>query len=263
MDLPTGLPPFFENWQFLPPEAGESITFGPPGGLAISQAVATWRMDLPADPGLAAEQLSLAEEQVEAARLALEAVPGQLDDFVRRAGYGAAGPVSFGPAPGRAFSPLEQELLGWVAAADPLQVSFGVPGSTTAELQQAGRQIRQAVERLLQLLLHLAWVETQIQGELVARTVVGWSGDQGTAWGMGWAGEVFTLHRRSLRLALAARLAMVRTLIVVTQGAVKLSALIAAPGGALLAMPVAWKYVNQVLAELKNYAEISQEKEEV
>lgn len=268
MDLFTDLPPVFENWQ-IPSEGavGEEVSFGPEGGSAPVETAPTWRLDLPADPALAGEQLSRAEAQVAAAEQALETIPAQLDDLVRRARGSTAGSIAFGPIPAagasdRAFSQDERELLAWVAAADPSQVYFSAPGAPTGELVQVGGEIQQAVERLLQLLLHLAWVETQVQGELAARTVVGWTGDLGTAWELALTEDLFSLHQRALRLALASRLIMLRTLIVVTQGAVKLSALIAAPGGAFLALPAAWKYVNRVLAELKNYTEIAKESEE-
>lgn len=268
MELLSDLPPVFDLWQLPLLGSGESVAFGPPGAPTAEEAAPIWRMDLPADPGVAQEQLSRAEAQVEAADRALETIPSQLEELVRRAGNRSGGSVDFTPAPaggasGHPISPSEREVLGWIAAADPSQVDFGAPGGRRGGLEQASSEIRQAVDRLLHLLLHLAWVETQVQGQLVARTVVGWSGDLGTAWQLATTAELFDLHRRALRLALAARLTMLRTLIVVTQGAVKLSALIAAPGGALLALPVAWKYVNQVLLELKNYAEISRGKEEV
>jgi len=268
LELLSDLPPVFDLWQLPPEGSRESVAFGPPGAPAQEGAAPTWRMDLPTDPEAALKQLSRAEAQVEAADRALETIPAQLDELVRRAGGRPGGSVVFGPAPAagapeQPLSPSEREVLGWIAAADPRQMDFGARAGRTNDLKEASGEIRQAVDRLLQLLLHLAWVETQVQGQLVARTVVDWSGDLGTAWQLATTEELFDLHRRALRLALAARLTMLRTLIVVTQGAVKLSALIATPGGALLALPVAWKYVNQVLSELKNYAEISQGTEEV
>ncbi|MEJ2267272.1 MAG: hypothetical protein P8X95_27830 [Anaerolineales bacterium] len=49
---------------------------------------------------------------------------------------------------------------------------------------------------------------------------------------------------------------MLRTFIVTTQGAAKLSILLATPGGAILALPAAWKYVNQILAELEKIRDL-------
>ncbi len=58
-------------------------------------------------------------------------------------------------------------------------------------------------------------------------------------------------------MAISSRNTLIRTFVAVTQGAVKLSALITTPGGAILALPVAWKYVNQILSEINAYKELA------
>ena len=91
---------------------------------------------------------------------------------------------------------------------------------------------------------------------MLARTVVGWTGDLDTLWEQYLRPEQIDLHRRSLNLAITSRAAMLRTFIVTTQGAAKLSILLATPGGAILALPAAWKYVNQILAELEKIRDL-------
>jgi hypothetical protein len=77
---------------------------------------------------------------------------------------------------------------------------------------------------------------------------VDWTGDMNTAWKPAISPEERILHQRSLALALKSRIALLRIIMTTAQGAAKIAALIAAPGGALLALPAAWKYVQQLLS---------------
>jgi hypothetical protein len=61
------------------------------------------------------------------------------------------------------------------------------------------------------------------------------------------------LHQRTLNLTLETRALMLRSLILVASGAGKLSVLMTTPGGALLALPAVWKFVNQVRAEWEKF----------
>jgi hypothetical protein len=46
---------------------------------------------------------------------------------------------------------------------------------------------------------------------------------------------------------------LIRTFAMAAHAAVKLSLLSAMPGGAVLALPAAWKFINHVLAEAGRY----------
>jgi len=61
-----------------------------------------------------------------------------------------------------------------------------------------------------------------------------------------------TLHYHSVHLALASRLAMLHMISIVGTGAIGVAAKFAIPGGQLLALPAAWKFVQDVLKEWKN-----------
>lgn len=87
----------------------------------------------------------------------------------------------------------------------------------------------------------------------MARTSVNWTGDAKTVWGAPVTLAESDLHRCSLRLAVVSRASLMRMLVVVTQGAAKISVLIATPGGAVLALPAAWKYVKRLLREIETY----------
>jgi hypothetical protein len=56
---------------------------------------------------------------------------------------------------------------------------------------------------------------------------------------------------QSVHLALRSRLALVRIVSVVATGAAGLAVKAAVPGGQLLLLPAVWKFVRDVLAELR------------
>jgi hypothetical protein len=93
-----------------------------------------------------------------------------------------------------------------------------------------------------------------MQEDLLGQTTVSWSGDVNTVWRVGLSPEDVKLHQRTLALALQSRDTLLQILVMATQFAVKLSVLLAMPGGAILALPAAWKFINQVLAEFAQQA---------
>jgi hypothetical protein len=236
------LPPVFQLWQPVPQASDLSFEAAP------SEQVTVWSLDLPADPEQAAATLAQAEAQLQATQALLDEAPVRLEAFAARLQSGAGeqfdlestGEVSIGTA--------EAALLPWIDALDPGQVSFAGEGLSRGDVSDAIAELRQAVDRLLGQVLHLARVETRQQGTLLASSLVDWTGDLDTAWKPAVSPEEQILHQRSLALALKARIALLRIIMTTAQGAAKIAALIAAPGGALLALPAAWKYVQQLLS---------------
>lgn len=256
MESTANLPDVFANWQVAPSFPSVEVAFDLGGG--TQEEASLWQIDLPSDPEAASTQLERSAAQVAATQAALDEVPGRIDALVTQRQAPGTGPVAFDTAGTPPMAEAESELLRWLDSVDPGQpVSFGMQSVTSSEVKGAGAQFLQGTDQLLRLLVHFAWVETQVEGDLLARTVVDWTGDSNTAWGQELSAEQFQLHQRSLRLALASRTTLLRIFIIVTQSAAKISALVATPGGALLALPAAWKFVNKVLAEVKNYQEIS------
>jgi hypothetical protein len=241
------LPQVFQHWQPAPvAQAGAELSFG----AAPAEQVSRWRLDLPAGPGQADAYLAQAEAQLQATQALLEATPLRLDALVTRVTSGGEAhyAVEALPADGTAEQPAEAALLSWIDAYQPGQVAFGGVGLDQRQMGEAVTQFQQVVNNLLGQVLHLAQVETSLEGQLLARSLVSWTGDVDTTWGDGTQAEERSLHQRSLALALASRLAMLKMFTTVTQGAAKIAVLIAAPGGALLALPAAWKYLQQLLA---------------
>jgi hypothetical protein len=252
------LPGVLGNWDIPPLPVGEVVSFGAPSP-DIGPAPA-WRVDLPADPSAAIQQLENSRAELQASQEALNNVPDRIENLVNRSQAEARGEVSFAAEP---LPPAEAELIRMLGAAGQIavrgeqpEVSFGLGQDLGAELRKATEGFQQFTQRISRLIAHFAWVETQVTGHLLARTVVGWTGDTDTLWEQYLGPEQIDLHRRSLNLAITSRAAMLRTFIVTTQGAAKLSILLATPGGAILALPAAWKYVNQILAELEKIRDL-------
>lgn len=242
----------------VPGDMEEAFSLGL-AGLSPTPAVSTWRLKLPADLETAMTQLAGAETQVQASEAALAAIPQRLDQLVQQGQAASATGLSFsGAVEGTGLAQPEAELLQVLAelqnGGQP-EFSFAV-GEAPGNWQRANEQFQTVLRRLLGLVTYLARVETQIEDQLMGCTIVGWTGTMRTAWGTGFGLDHLALHRRSLALALASRQTLLRTLMIATQGAAKISALLTIPGGQILALPVAWKYVNQVLAEVDKYHEI-------
>ncbi len=214
-------------------------------------AASLWQIDLAGAPEQAAQQLEAGLRQVAAAEGALDTARLRLDQLAA-----ANDGVSF--AVGAETRPPEQAAL---AALEHLraraagEISFAAPGEAAA----AEREFAGVLRRLTDAVRYFAVVETRLGGQLAARTSIAWSADADTFWPASTlaagplAAGTLALHARSLRLALASRAALLRILLVTAQGAVRLAGTLALPGGALLALPVAWKFINQVLAEAGRY----------
>jgi hypothetical protein len=244
------LPPVFQLWQSTPQARGD-ISFE--ATAAPVEQVSLWSLDLPADPERASATLAQAEAQLQATQALLDEAPARLEAFVSRLQSGAEvheAQFAVESTGGATIGAAEAALLPWIDALEPGQVSFGGEGLSRGEVGDAIAQLRQAVDNLLGQVLHLARVETRQQGALLASSLVDWTGDLDTTWGETVSVEEQSLHQRSLALALRARIALLRIIMTTTQGAAKIAALIAAPGGAFLALPAAWKYVQQLLAAI-------------
>ena len=131
------------------------------------------------------------------------------------------------------------------------QVSFGLVSADTTKLEAVESQFKLAMERVWRMVSHFAYVETAVDGALTGRTMLGWSGNLNTLWEKNVDPDRMDLHQRNLQVAVASRHSLLRVVTVTVQSAVKISALITTPAGAVMALPVAWKFINQLLTEVK------------
>jgi len=243
------LPTIFEAWSFAH-GSDEGILSFSADDHSVEESIPTWHMDLPA--GSESSTLDAAEESLARSEFELDSIPERLDTLLVAARTGA---VSFDTP----FSPAEAELFDLLDRShlSPEMTSFDLFSSQRDKLQDAGQTFQNAILKLSQMVSHMAFVETNVEGRLVGRTRVRWSGDFASLFPSAIAAEELTLHQRSLNLALASRRLAVSMIARTAQGAAKIAAYLAAPGGILLALPVVWKYINSVLSEIKTYQEIS------
>ncbi len=237
----------FDLWQG--PDAGLSFATGE------GPDATRWRLDLGDEPRGARRRLAALETQIHRAQGRLDAVPGRLDDLLRRALPPDSG-VSFSAAaasgPAGELADAERDLL-LSTGLMPGEVSFTAGEGPGIDLAGLRAELAGATRRLSRFLTHVAWVETRTGGRLVGQTVVSWTGKTRTVRSTATDREQGALHQRNVAVALASRLGLLRTMVVVAQGAAKVSVLLSAAGGvgAVAALPVAWRFVQQVLAEIE------------
>jgi hypothetical protein len=197
-------------WRVGPPAPGVAFTAPAPS----APEVPLWRIDLPADPGRAAGRLEAGHARLRTASERLAGAAARLDAALDRSGPD----VAFTADQPIAGSPAAAELTGW--------------------------------RRLVHGCRPSAWVETRIQGEPVAGSLLGLGGDVRTVCRVGLGPGHARLHGDGVRLVVDSRAAFLRVVACVTRGAVAISVRLALPGGAVLALPVAWRFVQRVLAEV-------------
>lgn len=233
----------------------------PAGALAFSAQPAepawpaapavVWQVDLPANPELAAGRLAAAEASLATYPRALAQAQARL------VGYGArrqdAQGISFGPGPAAGGAEQALDVLLAELPQTGAPVSFGWRETAAGGRAQVAERCQAFLERLAQQLAHYAWVETRREGRLLACTVAGWSGDARTIWRAGVVQPQMVVHHRSLALAMESRQRLLETLALVARNAVRLArlpVLLSLPGGAILALPLAWKFFDDVRKEL-------------
>jgi hypothetical protein len=210
-----------------------------------------WRADYPSDPELIDRHLDEAQKALEAADAALLLAPARLDAYVAQGQAGVAFAV-----PGLDAPPSEPEdeltlLLGEIRG-DGMMVSFDSSQPLSGKWDLASQAFQEFTDRLKQMVGHLAYVETCVEGKLVGRTSVSWTGDVNTMV-LDWLDEdQVRLHRQTLDLALASRRTMLRTSSLAITSAIKLSLLLATPGGIALALPVVLRFIRLLRKELKS-----------
>jgi hypothetical protein len=225
----------------------------------------TWRIDFPADMEQASRLVQRAQAQAEAAQSRLQELPARIDFLAQQVKAGtmtaalqekdvSAGASFAVPEAVPGLTSADTDLLNALADLSAGQekglVSFGLAESLGGGWDKVQEQFQAFADRFQRMFVYLAWVESRQEGRLLGQTVVGWSGDCHTVWGAAVTQEQMALHFQSLQTALLSRINLLSTLTIAVQGAVKLSALLATPGGAILALPVVWKYVRQLMAVL-------------
>jgi hypothetical protein len=243
------------SFEVIEPVAGAPAPPGPwatrpappvsfSAGAAPEAGAPIWRVNLPSDPGEARAALADAGRVLRAQEAALDMATTR----IRRL---ASGGASF--AAGRTPAP-ELELMGLVGelrAAESGASSFGLRETVSAGWQEAEEKFRAFAAQVQETLTSYAVVETQVESVLIGRTSVGWTGDVRSLLVATVGVEQADLHRGTLALALESRAAVLRTFATVMRGAAIVTTMISSPVGAVAAMPAAWKFVDQLLSDMR------------
>ena len=208
---------------------------------AEQPAALRWQVDLPADRRAAAAAVAEQESLLRWERLTLA------QEAPRRLQAAAIGrSASFATD----LAQPERDLAVWMQAMSGGRSFF--PGEEwLKDWQETAQQAQAFVQQVQRSLAYYAWVETSVEGERVAHTAVQWLGGVATKWQAGQDRQRVALHRRAVALAVDTRTTWVRAFLLAAQGATILAAALGTPGGPLLALPAALKFVRQVLAEVK------------
>jgi hypothetical protein len=214
-------------------------------GAAPDADAPVWRVSLPANPQEARQALDAAERDLRAQELA---VAGATMRMRRAMSGGSSFAVGGAPAPEREMLGLVDELRASESGAS----SFGLREMASDGLEQAEEKFRAFAAQVHETLVSYAVVETQVDQRLIGRTSVGWTGDVRSLLAADLSAEHADLHRRSLALALQSRAALLRTFTTVLRGAAIVATMISSPVGAVAALPAAWKFVDQLLTDMRS-----------
>lgn len=247
------MPDVFGMWTTAPLSPSKVVAFDTPAGTIteILPEVSIWRVTLPRNLNAASSYLAGGKSKLAVSQKAIKKVPDRLDALIQTQSSGLSFDIS---SKERRLAQPEADLLASLSEIQEgrTPVSFGLGEKLRGGWQQATDQFQAFVNQLLQSLAHYAWVETCIQEQCLGRTGVSWTGDMNTVWRHRLTSTQATLHQCSLELALASRNELLQTLNIAIRGTLQLSALLAAPGSAILALPAVWRFINKILAEVGN-----------
>ncbi len=202
-----------------------------------------WRVNLPADLHAAQTVLNDADRSLHAQEVALQSATARIQRL-------ASGGASFST---RMAAP-EAELMGLMQearAAESGAASFGLRESAMAGWQEAEQRFQAFSNQIQTTLTTYALVETTIEQVLVGRSRVDLTGGFQSFFRHDIQPDQMVLHRQTLHLALASRAALLRTFITVLRGATIVATMFSSPVGAITALPAAWKFVDQLLDDMR------------
>ncbi|MCX7755799.1 MAG: hypothetical protein N2117_11235 [Anaerolineales bacterium] len=247
----------------LPPgyEESSDLSFSLAPDSATPSGPPVFRMRLSKE-SLADEPLTRQESEMAELDAALQHLPNRLEALLQgmETNPSAAGNVSFDTAAAETEWSPENELRALLNDLTQSEsVSFEAQGGALAAQEPLSRAWRQArdefqsfLETINQTVLHFAWVETVLDGKLIARSAVDWSGDTITAWVETADSVQKRLHHQTLERAARTRHLNLRLFTAITGGAIKIAALLTT-GTPVLALPAAYRYVMAVIRQTREW----------
>lgn len=238
----------FGLWNPLPVVV-QPASFSVPVTAVTPEAEAVlWRVNVPADFGLAAAQLARQTTWLDASSQAIEGTVQRLQVLADSSAASSSGLHSFAAVSSSIILPLpERELLATLETLRQPSLSFGVGETLARGWEEAVAQFERFMAWVRRVISHFAHIDTQMGGHRLALTTVDWTGDVATICQAGLSREEMMLHARALALALNSRDVLLRNLVVVVQGALDIAARLSLPGGPILALPALWRFVQRVL----------------
>ncbi len=203
----------------------------------------TWRVVLPPDPDAAMTALAAQAERLACECRALARAQTTLAEL------GAAGQPSF--AVGAPLAAPQAALWEQVEELRAPQAYGLLDWRKDEERQTLSRRWSDFLEQLRRLVTNYARIETASSAQEIGLTRVSWTGDFTTTWLAGATISTRRQHVSAVQLALESRLTLLRLVAVVAGGAAGLAAKAAVPGGELLLLPAIWRFVKEVLQELR------------
>lgn len=232
-------------------------------------ATPRWRVDLGGDAVASQRALAGGERSVADTHALLDDVPHRLERALDRALAARSGPADERTASARAIAALPRESRAAARLAAPddraaeARLIAALGGGLPLELDQLAWSAEPAaspesdpgrlsplLDRIADLARGRSRIETRIEGALVAQSITTLTGDTEL-----WIAPRLSLtgarlHARSVAVAVRTRHAWARVLTLTVRGAGRLT-LIGLPGGALSAVPLVWRFVRDVLRELR------------
>jgi hypothetical protein len=250
------LPKLAQLWELSPSYPNQDVSFDTQAQANAETAI--WKFDLPEAISTAERELQYLESEIQSTKMALEEIPLQIERIGHMHLKATSGELSF---QSQDVKGADWELFTLLGELSPLEtgLSFDYSGKTSQNLKNAVQEFENSFNRIKSVLTLFALVETSIAGKVIGRTRVSWTGKTESSWQLTGGVEQFHLHQRSLQAALASRYLLLNMLLISAQGAVKLSALLAIPGGAIMALPAVWKYITHVMKELEKYQRLTRQ----
>jgi hypothetical protein len=231
---------------------------------AAASTASLWRVDLARDDAAARTALARGEHSIAATHAVLDDLPHRLEQILAEmqasddlaAPTGAASPPIVPPQLPAAESNLQAALAGadlppllewpsWSTEAPRSDAAAAPPGEDPGRLAQA-------LERIVDLARGRARIETRLEGALVAHSITTLSGDTELWIAPRLSSSSARLHARSVAAAVRTRHAWARILTLVVRGCGRLIAL-GLPAGGLAALPIVWRFVRDVLREIRDW----------
>ncbi len=246
VELPEGQDPL-GLWSV---PAGDMVSFSAES--AAPPGEPTWRIELPESTETTQAILASRTQAAELVHKDLAHIDQNLTHISRTE------VVSFSPS-----DPLLAQKSELLETLDAFQSPVSAASATQYSLfsrkdkekesedQENYRQWVAFVERVQHIVANYARVETAQGGRELGRTAVSWTGNFETTWAANVTLQTMRTHRQSVHLALDSRIALIRIVSVVVTGAVGLAVKASVPGGQVLLLPAVWKFVRDVLVELR------------